>query len=83
MTSKWDIEHGQWMAEYREQEESEASPAAPCSALDKFLEVMKSGTLQHCVHDEWSDCDLEKITIGYLMRARQFRIVKQNEREQP
>lgn len=56
----------------------EDSRPAPCSALSDFIAALKKGKLQHCVHDEWNDCDLEKITIGYLLRAREFRIIEQN-----
>ena len=45
------------------------------SVLKNFIDALKNGgTLQHYVHDEWNDCDLEKISIGYLLRARNFRI---------
>jgi|14_taG_2_1085336.scaffolds.fasta_scaffold01830_6 hypothetical protein len=57
MTSKWDIEHGQWMAEYREQEESEASPASTCSAwVLGELESLRNGIMQaHMKGAEYGD----------------------------
>ena len=53
------------------------------STLTAFIEAVKKGRLQHCVHEEWSNCDLENITIGYLLRARDFRIVERNNHSRP
>lgn len=59
-TTGWDVNHG-----------GEHIP----DAVDIFIDTLKNGgTLQHCVHDEWCDCNLEQITVGYLLRARNFRI---------
>jgi hypothetical protein len=48
------------------------------SPLDEFIDAVKQGKIQHCVHDEWYDCNLENLTVGYLIRARNFRIVDKN-----
>ena len=83
MTSKWDIEHGQWMAEYREQEESEASPAAPCSALrDSAIELWDMATTAavRSMNGEWSDKRFELQTVRFTEKLRE--IISQNEREQ-
>jgi len=45
---------------------------------DLFVTALKSGTLQQCIHDEWVNVDPESITVGYLIRARHFRISQTN-----
>lgn len=43
-----------------------------------FIDALKKGTLQQCVHGDWADVNnLESITVGYLVRADNFRIVNE------
>lgn len=44
------------------------------NATEIFLDSLKKGKLQQCIHDEWVDVDPENIPVGYMVRARNFRI---------
>lgn len=62
MTSQQDMEHGQWISEYREQEESEVSPASPCSH-DYHKPVRKGRARYHCRKCD-ADISLDVILIA-------------------
>ena len=44
-------------------------------AIENFIEAMIRGKLQQCIHGEWVNVDVEQIPVGYMVRARKFRII--------
>ncbi len=50
--------------------------------LDNFLQALKAGKLQYCVHGKWRDADVENITLGYMLRKKQFRIVDKDTQQE-
>jgi hypothetical protein len=53
----------------------ETQPQFNHDSVRNFVEALKNGSLQQCIHDEWCTVEnLENISVGYLIRANHFRI---------
>ena len=66
-----------------DREDLRSSDAATCSSLADFITEMKKGTLQQNIHGVWYDVNIEGMSIGYLLRGRNFRILKNSQANQP
>lgn len=53
-------------------------PPSYYAIVASFRDALQKGTLQQRLHDEWFDCNLEKITLENITKAQHWRIIPHN-----